>query len=79
MGKSQSCMKVPKLEINSNCCRNENSNSIHYCNTCGSRVNLADLKNADYDIEPFKVKKDFEQKYDKVSSKSSYPRAQGKK
>lgn len=67
MGKSQSCMKVPKLEINSNCCKAENSNSIHYCNHCGSRVNLANLKNADYDIEPFKV--NFEQKYDKVSSK----------
>jgi len=61
MGKSQSCMKVPKLEINSNCCKNENSNSIHYCKHCGSRVNLANLKNADYDIA--------EVKYGKVLSK----------
>jgi hypothetical protein len=52
------------------------SNSIYYCNHCGSKVNLANLKNADTTISNYDID---EVKYDKVSSKSSYPRAQGKK
>lgn len=52
MGQKLGCTKMPKIEINSNCCKNETSNSIHYCSHCGSRVNLKDLnrlKNGDYD------------------------------
>jgi hypothetical protein len=41
MGKAVSCMKnLSKIEIRSDCCRNETSNSFNYCQHCGSKYRL---------------------------------------
>lgn len=52
---SSLCSKARPLDLklSSDCCNNKNeTNSYSYqiCGRCGSRVNLAQLKNSEYDI-----------------------------
>lgn len=36
--------KIPPIQINSNCCKNENSFSYRICKKCGSKINLSKIE-----------------------------------